>query len=1028
MRTLTLHLLFASALAFAASQAHASGLLVPRDGSTPLTVEKQHVRVVVEDGLARTTVRQTFVNRGERPLQAVYVFPLPETAALNQLAMEVGGRRLEGLLIERQAARRAYNSIVNRNQDPALLERIGRHAFRLSVFPVVPNEPTVVELSWVESLPLVDGARTFRYPLELAGDPEGRAGDLIFDLELTSSVPIDSLRTDTKDLDVVSTSPTTARATLERADAVLTEDIALRIGIDVREPRLDVRTYVDGEGRGYFAATLTAPRDTVDAPVLPRDLTVVIDTSGSMEGEKLEQAKAALRHLIQMGRETDRVNVLRFSSDVEPFAAAPVPLTPENRSALRAFVEGFEAKGGTALGDAVLAGVQVPREEGRVATVVLLTDGEATVGETNLAKIVDRVREGRAPRIHAFGVGTDVRAPFLDAVAVATSGRSEVFRAGGEIEERMTRFLARIASPVLSEPKLTADGIVLHDVQPGAMPVLQLGEQVLFTGRFRGDGAHRVSVTGQVAGKTLTIGADVEFPAATDDGRTVGDRVVQLEFARQKTAFLERALRLRGGLSDDAYFAALDRGAYSTTDEITAEIVALSLESGIQTSYTSFLALLPEDVERLDPRDRKAVAEALERANETKRELAGLPAPSDERTADAGPEAEKRAVDDPIIKDAKVSDHNETKADAAMEESLGDPRFNSDAPFQGPGTNGTIGVGGGAGGAFGGRRGGHRNLKAGGGGKRTLTVVDRALLWLGADQSADGRWSDGDATRDPGVTGQALLPFLGYGETHQAGQFKEQVKQALKCLKSIQTPDGAFGTSTGELARFNQTHATLALTETYALTGSRLFKQSAELGVRHLVTVHDPLARFLSDAPAVWDETAVMQLWVLRSAEAGGLDLGVDPERLRAAGERAHAWLEAFATGTGNLSAADQYRAAASLVLTLLSDVPAVDAGVLDAVARRLSASTSADWAADADALALQGAVGPVVHRAGGKLWSAWSSTLGTTLTEAEQTADNDSPSHWIVAGATDHTVATARVALLLELHLRYGRVLTGGR
>jgi hypothetical protein len=143
-----------------------------------------------------------------------------------------------------------------------------------------------------------------------------------------------------------------------------------------------------------------------------------------------------------------------------------------------------------------------------------------------------------------------------------------------------------------------------------------------------------------------------------------------------------------------------------------------------------------------------------------------------------------RVVEDPVVKDAKLSDHNETDNDQETEESLGDPRFNSDSPFEGPGTNGTIGIGGGAGGAFGGRKGGHRNLRAGGGGKKTETAVDLALEWLKNHQSPNGQWEcegfsaqcklntcdhPGEASYTPGVSGLALLCFLGFGETHQSG-------------------------------------------------------------------------------------------------------------------------------------------------------------------------------------------------------------------------------------------------------------------
>jgi len=206
----------------------------------------------------------------------------------------------------------------------------------------------------------------------------------------------------------------------------------------------------------------------------------------------------------------------------------------------------------------------------------------------------------------------------------------------------------------------------------------------------------------------------------------------------------------------------------------------------------------------------------LAMVTETPPEMKEEPPPTVEETKPL--EESERVTEDPVLKDAKISDHNETDNDQETEESLGDPRFNSDSPFEGPGTNGTIGIGGGAGGAFGGRKGGHRNLKAGGGGKKTQTAVDLALEWLKNHQSPDGRWDadgfdaqcklnkcphPGESVYDPGLSGLALLCFLGAGETHQSGNYKDTVKEGLKYLKNIQDTEGCFGPRTSQHFQYN---------------------------------------------------------------------------------------------------------------------------------------------------------------------------------------------------------------------------------
>jgi hypothetical protein len=218
-------------------------------------------------------------------------------------------------------------------------------------------------------------------------------------------------------------------------------------------------------------------------------------------------------------------------------------------------------------------------------------------------------------------------------------------------------------------------------------------------------------------------------------------------------------------------------------------------------------------------------------------------------------EETERVMEDPVLKDAKVSDHNETDNDMETEESLGDPRFNSDSPFEGPGTNGTIGIGGGAGGAFGGRRGGHRNLRAGGTSKKTQTAVDLALEWLKNHQSSDGRWDadgfdqqcklnkcsgPGESVFDPGLTGLALLCFLGAGETHQSGNYKEVVKGGLKHLRDIQDTEGCFGPRTSAHFQYNHMCASLAMTEAYGMTQSMIFKDAAQRGINFIHQSQNP--------------------------------------------------------------------------------------------------------------------------------------------------------------------------------------------
>ena len=613
--------------------------LHPREGSAPIAARSHVVEALVEDGFERTSVRQTFVSPYDRTIEAVFVCAMPQDAALVDVAMVVGGERIEGLLAERKHARGVYDDVVRRRRDPALVERVGREALRLSVFPVVPAEETVVELTWVRHLPRVGGAHRFVYPVP--------AGEQAFSLDLTlrSSVPIVEVAASRDDVELVRVSPREARAAFECSEAPEGGELVVVAETRSERPELAVRTFRGDDGDGWFVAVVTPPE--LDDAVLPRDVILVVDTSGSMkDGGKLEQAQSSALWLLENLRPIDRVNVLRFSSTAVPFADGPVEASAENLAALAKFVRGFEATGSTALGDALATALRVEPAPGRVRSVVLLTDGRPTVGEKEPAKLIALAGggAGRGLRLFPFGVGTDVDAALLHGMAAAGHGQAEVFRPGGEVETRLTSFLVRSLTPVVADLELEVEGVPTYDVFPRPLPDLYRGEQLTIAGRYRGGGEAKVRLAARVAG-----GGGFEATAAfrAEPG---GARLARPLFAQKKLAWLEQAHRLRLGLADDAYYAALDRGAYSTADEIVGEMIAVSLEHGVQSAFTSFIVLEGNDRARI--------------------------------LAEGAPEAE--------------------------------PGFMSDSPFDSDAFNDVIGIGGGAGGKFGGRRGGRKSLRAAG--------------------------------------------------------------------------------------------------------------------------------------------------------------------------------------------------------------------------------------------------------------------------------------------------------------------------
>ncbi|NUN53467.1 MAG: hypothetical protein HUU06_11865, partial [Planctomycetaceae bacterium] len=349
-----------------------------------------------------------------------------------------------------------------------------------------------------------------------------------------------------------------------------------------------------------------------------------------------------------------------------------------------------------------------------------------------------------------------------------------------------------------------------------------------------------------------------------------------------------------------------------------------------------------------------------------------------------------------------------------MEESanLGDPRFNADAPFEGAGSNADIGIGGGAGGVFGGRRGGHRNLRMEGGAGCTA-ASDPGIEWLKRSQNPGGTW--GDAGGDPGTTGLALLPFLGYGETHRTPRYGKNVRTALKYLKEAQDAEGCFGPRTGQGWFRRHLQAALAMNEAYGLTRSPLFEGSARAGTGFVLAARSPDGGWGSgvrtgDSDPGTTAWAVMALW---SARSGGLE--VDPAVFGAA----RTWLEGAAAG------GDPATSRAILFTRILCGADTADPAASAALTAALGSPPSLAEGAEAWWFGTLTA-----FRIGGDCWKRWNEAMkGSVLGVQRRDAGMAETGSWDPQGPSDadsRLRTTVYYTLCLEVYYRYAQVQAG--
>jgi Ca-activated chloride channel family protein len=570
-----------------AQPAFADGIIIidPPVPEVPpyLTVKYHRVTVTIEDQIATTHVDQVFINESRHELEGIYTFPLPEGAAITDFAMWVDGERLSGEILPADEARRIYEDIVRRQRDPALLEYVGRNTFRARIYPIAPRSEKQVEIEYSEVLTADNGLIHYRYPLDTERFSPRPIEDVSVRVEIASKESIKAVYSPSHEVDIDRRGDHEVVVGYEEANVKPDTDFDLYYTVSQDDIGLNLLSYKEEGEDGFFLLLLAPQVEVEEAEIVAKDILLILDTSGSMRGEKIEQAKGALAFVLGRLHEEDRFNVVSFSTGVRSFSDGLVDAGERERA--RRWVEGLEAKGGTNIGRAMLEGL-VQVEEERPTIIIFLTDGLATEGvvETDLllSQIDDAAPE--SVRVFSFGVGDDVNTILLDRMARDHRGTSAYVRSGQRIDEEVSAFYAKVSTPLLSDLDLDV-GVRIEDTYPYPLPDLFAGTQVVVAGRYRRGGEVTVVLRGTVNGEKRTF--EYDGVRLREEG---GDAFIPRLWATRKVGYLLNQIRLHG-----------------ESEELVQEIVDLSVRYGIMTPYTSFL--VNEDVQLFSEEGRRTTAE-----------------------------------------------------------------------------------------------------------------------------------------------------------------------------------------------------------------------------------------------------------------------------------------------------------------------------------------------------------------------------------------------------------------------------------
>lgn len=546
-----------------------------------LEVKSHRVSVDVADQIATTSIDQVFHNPNSWAAEGTYIFPIPPGATISGFTMTVDGEPIEAKLLDAVEARSIYDEIVRNLRDPALLEYIGDGAIQASVFPIPPGEDRRVEIEYSEIIPLQEGLSHYRYPL----NTERFSAQPLETVSVTVSVdtrdPLRAIYSPSHDVAVDRPDDFRFTAGYEANNVTPDTDFELFWSVSAQTVDASVVSYYDEQtDQGYFLL-LAAPGLPKATEVVAKDVILVLDTSGSMEGEKIEQAREALLYVLDHLNPDDRFSIVEFSTGAREYDRDLLPISA--REDAKAWVEQLVANGGTDINLALLNALDMV-QEGRPTMVLFLTDGLPTEGEVDTSRILSNVADA-APenvRLFAFGVGDDVDAILLDTLSSEHQGRTTYVRPGQVLNEEVSTFYAGITAPVLADVSVETSDVEISELYPSPLPDLFAGSQLVALGRYDEGGSGTITLQGEVNGESEAFTYPVTF--ASDGGSDFLPRL----WATRKIGYLLNQIRLHG-----------------ENEELVDAVVDLSLEWGIVTPYTSYL-ITEDDILSSEARDRAA--------------------------------------------------------------------------------------------------------------------------------------------------------------------------------------------------------------------------------------------------------------------------------------------------------------------------------------------------------------------------------------------------------------------------------------
>src|SRR5215813_13260586 len=577
--------------------------VIGKDGQISAECPLKHtdVKAEITGSLARVNVTQEFQNPLNEKIEAVYVFPLPQNAAVDDMTMIVGDRTVKGKIKRREEARAIYEAARNQGQVASLLDQERPNIFTQSVANIVPGASVKVTISYVEFLKYEEGTYEFVFPMVVGpryipGQPTGKRGggwaqdtnkvpdasripprvapkgiraghDISIEVKLDARVPIDGLKSTLHEVDIASADNHRAVVRLKDQATIPNKDFILKFDVAGKTMSDAVMTHRGTQG-GFFTLILQPPERVTAADVTLKELVFVLDTSGSMSGFPIEKAKETMKLALDNLYPDDTFNLITFSGDTRILFPEPVPATKENLRKAQAFLETRQGGGGTEMMKAIRASMDPSDKQDHVRIVCFMTDGY--VG--NDMEIIGEVQKHPNARVFSFGIGSSVNRFLLDNMAKYGRGEVEYVGLNDDGSAAAKRFHERVRNPLLTDLSVDWNGMPVSDVYPKTIPDLFSAKPVTLTGRYTGNGKGVIRLRGKMSGRDFVREIPVDFSS------TEQHDVLATLWARSRV--------------DDLMGQDMNGAQQGTMkDELKQAITKLGLDYRIMTQFTSFVAV-----------------------------------------------------------------------------------------------------------------------------------------------------------------------------------------------------------------------------------------------------------------------------------------------------------------------------------------------------------------------------------------------------------------------------------------------------